>query len=792
MEHHHGTANHSHSHSHLTHHFKLTKLTFFLVVAVLYSLFVFFYVLQHIDSEAATSPDTIASLTTDLNTAIAAVPQVAATAKVVVPDNVTKLAVKRRDLLVNQLKSDPKTFLLTTLPKYPVTDVYPRLKVVLQDKGYVEKPLTLQGKLSMQHIDTTVGSTVSYKLITLSGTDKVYTQIYAAGDLAPRYNALDVKVTGMSVRSYLAFSPTGVTVQPTTSGISLQSIKVSPTTGNRKLLVILFNFTNNTTTPYQPADVESKLFAGVPGSLDYYTKEVSYGQLSIAKSNGSKVVGWYTIPSDDTDCWTNNNSWADKADVVAKQNGVDVDSFDYVAYVMPATAHCSTNNTGGRGSPGGWAFVGANRMWINGLNTVNVFGHEFGHNLGLMHAASLKCGTKTIDTFTNCTESEYGNPFDAMGTAIHSHYNAIYKSVSPPPYTLGTGWIKPALVKVVTPLLNTTTQVTLAPQELVSSTLPQLLQVNAPNGMVYYVEYRRLVGVDTILSSVASLSSGDPGFGLLYHYQPSVSYFARLLDLTPGDNTFSNSYFRDGVTFIDQATDLRISQFSHDANSAVYKVSVGPFVRVTDAPTPTPQGVSPFQSVKVDFYNQQMQPFTLQANAYNEVNGLMGGACWGGSHNAGTASVEGRELGVHSILSYINDPVQGIDGACGFFFHPPTNYAILGVTPVPATGFVRTDNLRDPNYNNAIGSGLGWNPVKWTDSPRQLKIVVGPATATPVIQSPTAVPTSGGGRVTSTPVPPASSCNAFCQSDANCTTGYSCYAGFCRKPACSTSSTCGC
>lgn len=217
--------------------------------------------------------------------------------------------------------------------------------------------------------------------------------------------------------------------------------------------------------------------------------------------------------------------------------------------------------------------------------------------------------------------------------------------------------------------------------------------------------------------------------------------------------------------------------------------------RSTNTPAPSAPTPTGFQSVKVDFYNQSLQPLTVVPNGNGpDYTGVMGGACWGGSHTAGTATVEGREVGIHPIQSYISDPVAGIDGYCGFFFKSPPGYEIKGVTPVPVAGFNRTDNLKDVNYYNAIGSGLGWNPVKWTDSPRQLKVVLGPPSNT---QSPTTpptpVPTSGGGRVTNTPVPPAvNACNGSCQSDAQCASGLSCYAGFCRKPACPSSTTCGC
>lgn len=785
---------------HLKHHFKITTFTLLLVVATIYSLFVFFYVLNHVDSEAASS-DTVATLTIKLNTEIAKVKQVAPTAKLSIPSKVKDIAKKRRDLLVKELKVNTKTF-FTSLAANPVSQGYPRLYQLLQDSGYVEKPVALQGDLLITHVDFEGSSAVGYQFVSVSGTTKTYTDLHNTEELTSDITR-NVIINATSIKGLTAFSPASVTSGPA-NGFTVQTAKAGVTSGNRKILVIMMNFTNNTTQPFTQAEVEAKTMGGVSGSLDHYINEVSYGKLTIGKANGSKVVGWYTIPSTSDGCWPNHHKWADQADAAARAAGTEPNQFDFVAYVMPAIPNCDpVDNISDVGKPRGFSMTGWNHLWMNGDNTIDIYAHEFGHNLGLNHAATLACGSKTIDTLTKCTSVEYGNRFDEMGGTQNVHYSAVDKAVMVDKTTkVGPHWIPQAAVQVLS-ATNGNQTIRLAPHVSAYVSTPQLLQVNSTSGRVYFVEYRRRTGYDTKLTpELTGVTATDPGVAFLYNYEVSISNFTRLLDMSPGDGKFSNSYFKDNVPFVEGLSPLKITQTSHDANGATFYVDFGtpptptltPMPRATLTPVPQPTSTSPFQSVKVDFYNQQNQLLTINPPGNTPTaTGVMGGACWLGSHTAGTATVEGREVGIHSILSYISDPVQGIDGACGFFFSPPSGYSVVGVTPVPAQGFVRTDNLKDVNYYNAIGSGFGWNPVKWTDSPRSLKVIIG--TGAPIVQAPTAaVPTSvPGGRVTSTPVPLAS-CNSTCQSDANCGTGsgLSCYAGFCRKPACSSSTTCAC
>ena len=85
--------------------------------------------------------------------------------------------------------------------------------------------------------------------------------------------------------------------------------------------------------------------------------------------------------------------------------------------------------------------------------------HEFGHNLGMRHAASLLCGSKAIDNYASCTFTEYGDPFDVMGNSwIFRHINSAHKAQ--------LGWVSPQSVSSSGIFSVKSLSVTAGPQSL--------------------------------------------------------------------------------------------------------------------------------------------------------------------------------------------------------------------------------------------------------------------------------------------------------------------------------------
>jgi M6 family metalloprotease-like protein len=185
---------------------------------------------------------------------------------------------------------------------------------------------------------------------------------------------------------------------------------VFPTTGNRKLIMILANF-NDTDTLYarQKFDDYMNTVGGVSGTgsfRDYYL-EVSYGQLDVATT----VTVWVTVPNPH-DYYGSDENWgqfAYDAIVQADSLGIDFSEFDNdgdgnvdgIAIIHQGKGQEASGNTNDIWSHS-WNLqyagysssqrtfdgvkVGAYTIqperYGSGMSTIGVMCHEFGHNLG--------------------------------------------------------------------------------------------------------------------------------------------------------------------------------------------------------------------------------------------------------------------------------------------------------------------------------------------------------------------------------------------------------------------------
>ena len=71
----------------------------------------------------------------------------------------------------------------------------------------------------------------------------------------------------------------------------------------------------------------------------------------------------------------------------ASSSGYAPSSYQNLVYVFPRISACGWS---------GLAYVGASGVWSNGNNNLLVYGHELGHNFGLLHAGSLDCGAAAV------------------------------------------------------------------------------------------------------------------------------------------------------------------------------------------------------------------------------------------------------------------------------------------------------------------------------------------------------------------------------------------------------------
>ena len=140
---------------------------------------------------------------------------------------------------------------------------------------------------------------------------------------------------------------------------------------------------------HQPAD---KSFAA-------YYNEVSYGKYQVTGT----VIGPY--PFSMTTCDTTGMYKAIEPMITG--------TYNHLIYYFNETSLCDFGGLGEEGS----ALKPAKRTWMNGSLSCVVLMQEPGHNLGLMHANTMKCGTDSFSTTpaTSCTITEYGSSMSTMG-----------------------------------------------------------------------------------------------------------------------------------------------------------------------------------------------------------------------------------------------------------------------------------------------------------------------------------------------------------------------------------------
>jgi PKD repeat protein len=406
--------------------------------------------------------------------------------------------------------------------------------------GLPSKPaMSIEGRLQAFVEDdfTSRASRTAYRLATDEG--EIFTLEFRnaprAADLRPGSR---IRVDGVAENGRLFVDQVERVASP--QPLEKQLAASSYTTGPKKVLLIRFNFLDDTSQPYSDATATNVLF-GASGSVAAFYKEVSFG---LTTQTGA-ITPWVTVAMNKpTTC--DPFTPANMADALAKSHGFDPATYDFPVYVFPHI-------------PCGWAglaFVGAPGAYINQALSTYVVGHEVGHNYGLEHAHSLRCGSVSIAATPPCVQSEYGDPFDIMGSGTR-HFNAFQKDQLQ--WLPGTG--------DEATFASGSANFTINPIE--SAAGLRAVQIPTSVNRTYWIEYRQQAsGFD------AGLPANVTG-GALIHIGPSVDYGTDLLDMTPATNTFSDAALDVGQTFIDPDANLEISTVSQSGQTLTVHVQFG-------------------------------------------------------------------------------------------------------------------------------------------------------------------------------------------------------------------------
>jgi hypothetical protein len=335
--------------------------------------------------------------------------------------------------------------------------------------------------------------------------------------------------------------------------LALDAVEVLPRVNTKapnryasaRIALLLVNFSDDTRTPWTQAQMETAM----------QTNTRWYDEVSHAKQTTTfQVFGWYTMPSPKAGC--DYTRIENEAVAAARAAGVDLSSYNIVAFAFPSNADCAWAGLGGGGN-----------FWLNGNNSLRVISHEVGHVLGLGHANSVRCTDGQYTDTASCTRNEYGSPFDVMGAASSGHFHPGAKTyldyIEERTGTQGLQTVTRSGEYDVFPYATATTQV-------------KALGIPRLGSGRMYVEYRTAFGFDASLGTRVGprvqLTTGTN----------------TLIDLTPATTTWDDASLTVGASYDETGTGIRVQLLSADATKARVRIDLDPcgrtlpLVQVTD------------------------------------------------------------------------------------------------------------------------------------------------------------------------------------------------------------------
>jgi hypothetical protein len=379
-----------------------------------------------------------------------------------------------------------------------------------------------------------------------------------------RYVGRDVELTGS--RRGRSIDVASYRVLADGSASTIGGSTVAAAAVQKNVAVILLNFLDDTSEPYTPDFVAGVYFNNANSDAHYFAEQ-SYDQLAMT----GQVFGWYTIDYNNVGCdWA---AWGDAAKAKAESLGADFSTFTNLAYVFPWAPDC------------GWlglAYLSGSRTYINKSVTLRTTSHELSHNFGVHHASTYNCVRSGVRVSlsavsTDCTLSEYGDPFSVLGSAQTRQSHAWHKTQMG--YLGNTGDRRD---------VSAAGNYALGPQEVSSST-PKIIRVAraGDSGRYFYLEFRQPYG-----SYFDNFTASDPAVnGVFVRLGPDYSTKTQslLLDATPETSSWTDSALPVGRTLTDPLSKVSFTTQSVSATGAVVNIAFN--VDVT--PPSAPGGLTP-------------------------------------------------------------------------------------------------------------------------------------------------------------------------------------------------------
>ena len=216
---------------------------------------------------------------------------------------------------------------------------------------------------------------------------------------------------------------------------SLDPSEFSPVEREERVAAIAVKFQDSAGTPYSIDDVRRAM----DGVARYY-REASYGRVLLRR----RVFGWFRMSIPES-C---DKQAVKKAANEAALGRVPLEAYTRIVFFAPrqdcrydafALSDREPVTVEKRGGLWPDRKKGLTVAWINGRPSPHAVLHELGHNMGLMHASVVACDRPPLAG--NCVETEYEDPYDAMGARRPGHFNVYEKE--------RLGWIAPGEIQDV-------------------------------------------------------------------------------------------------------------------------------------------------------------------------------------------------------------------------------------------------------------------------------------------------------------------------------------------------------
>lgn len=422
-------------------------------------------------------------------------------------------------------------------------------------------PVTLSGTLEVTHEDTPGGPVPITVLSTADGPQVV---TFAPDQPVPP-NGAELDVRGNVTGDTLAATSVEVTgpslaVPGTTAA---DGAAAQTTTAARTVAIVVITFANGTVPAYSDATLRGVLVSN-SNSVSSYFSEQSWGRVAFSGiTNPGGDIFRVSIASNPTSAcaWA---TWGTQADAAV---GRSLAGYNHVIYVF---------NSGGLCGFAGLAYMPGSKVYVDNAFQLSVVAHELGHNLGVHHAAALRCHVgSTVVAFANtanaCTSSEYGDPYDIMGQSATNQQNAFHKYQS--------GWLGPAngaRVQTITQTGDYTVGSSEQANGMALLLIPGVTAGSNPGngggtlGQYFALDLRQTYG--TYFDAFAAGSPATAGIEIHLVQKPGTTPLlqTQLIDTTPLTSSFADAPLVPGATFVD-ATD----------NISIRLVSIDPLVGAT-------------------------------------------------------------------------------------------------------------------------------------------------------------------------------------------------------------------